>query len=42
MDEDFNTRDATGNLFVFTCKVNSIISEEKYVKQHLEKYWSSF
>lgn len=42
MDEDFNTRDATGNLFVFTRKVNSIISEEKICKAALGKVLEFF
>lgn len=42
MDEDFNTRDAIGNLFVFTRKVNSIISEEKPCKDSLEKVLEFF
>lgn len=42
MDEDFNTRDAIGNLFVFTRKVNSIISEEKPCKDALEKVLEFF
>jgi cysteinyl-tRNA synthetase len=29
MDDDFNTREAIGNLFVFSRKVNSIVSSEK-------------
>ncbi|WP_319509048.1 DALR domain-containing protein, partial [uncultured Methanolobus sp.] len=29
MDDDFNTREAIGNLFVFSRKVNAIISSEK-------------
>lgn len=37
MDDDFNTRKAIGNLFVFSRKVNSIISNEKPGLAVLEK-----
>ena len=37
MDDDFNTREAIGNLFVFSRKVNSIISTEKPGLAALEK-----
>ncbi|WP_342451745.1 cysteine--tRNA ligase [Methanolobus bombayensis] len=36
MDDDFNTREAIGNLFVFSRKVNSIIANEKPGKSSLE------
>jgi len=42
MDEDFNTRDAMGNLFLFARKVNYIISEEKPCKAALEKVLEFF
>ncbi|WMW24062.1 cysteine--tRNA ligase [Methanolobus sediminis] len=37
MDDDFNTREAIGNLFVFSRKVNSIIANEKPGRNSLGK-----
>ncbi|WP_342306202.1 cysteine--tRNA ligase [Methanolobus sp. ZRKC5] len=37
MDDDFNTREAIGNLFVFSRKINSIITSEKPGRLSLEK-----
>ncbi|WP_321429541.1 cysteine--tRNA ligase [uncultured Methanolobus sp.] len=42
MDDDFNTREAIGNLFVFSRKVNSIIASEKPRKASLEKVLDFF
>ncbi len=37
MDDDFNTREAIGNIFVFSRKINSIISSEKPGRLSLEE-----
>lgn len=42
MDDDFNTREAIGNLFVFSRKVNSIIANEKPGRASLEKVLDFF
>jgi cysteinyl-tRNA synthetase len=42
MDDDFNTREAIGNLFVFSRKLNSIIANEKPGRASLEKVLDFF
>jgi cysteinyl-tRNA synthetase len=42
MDDDFNTREAIGNLFVFSRKINSIITDEKPGKAELENVLDFF
>jgi cysteinyl-tRNA synthetase len=42
MDDDFNTREAIGNLFVFSRKVNSILTNEKPGRNSLENVLDFF
>ncbi|WP_406660071.1 cysteine--tRNA ligase [Methanolobus sp. ZRKC3] len=42
MDEDFNTRDALANIFVFTRKINSILSGKKASKEVLRNVLEFF
>jgi cysteinyl-tRNA synthetase len=42
MDDDFNTREAIGNLFVFSRKVNSILTDEKPGRNSLENVLDFF
>ncbi|TQD26674.1 cysteine--tRNA ligase [Methanolobus vulcani] len=42
MDDDFNTREAIGNFFVFSRKINSIITDEKPGKAELENVLGFF
>ncbi|MEZ5334593.1 MAG: cysteine--tRNA ligase [Methanolobus sp.] len=42
MDDDFNTREAVGNLFVFSRKINSIIANKNPGKAELENVLTFF